>query len=276
MNDYDNLVEACIEKAIREHKDKSDAELEKIAMHNAVAIQTTSDLIESSKMLGELKGCKEIQRWRAEEMERKLLEASSIGRASASWLLGQHDRKKKAVLNLPVATSYHGQLIAAILDEEDDLTAEEIRQWSDELAAMDNKEYKKLLAALVDENILYINNNGNYSLLTLCTSDLFPTDPLLFIEKVCDHYIDFDVQKFLEFLAEKKMPATENEWMEINEPYKERSPYKWDNDNFERAFRAGKNKLQQCVKEGILSMTPVPDTKLNCYYFTMLGEMEGE
>lgn len=287
MSEIDKLVEVCLDKATREHCNKSEAELNQIVQHNYLAIHSTNDEIEAAKMLGEMKGCQEILRWRKEEEERILNEEMAIGAASADWLLGLQDRKKKAAHNLPAATSYHGQLVAAILDEEDNLTAEGIRQWADELVAMDDEEYKKLLDALVDENILYINNDGNYSLLTLCTPNLFPTDQLKFLKILHPNlFVDTELsgilaerrrapEKFLRRLA-KKSYVTEKDWMEITKPHDKRSPYKFDNDRYERAFRSGKRELKELVDKGILRMTPIPDTELNLYYFAMLGEKEGE
>ena len=170
-------------------------------------------------------------------------------------------------------TSHRAKI--AVLAEENGLKAEEIQKWADDLSAMNPQEYRALLDNLVSENILRINNNGGYSLLTQCTPDLFPSDPLNYIKQI-HRYIDYRLQAFLESIAKTGKPATENDWLELQGDYQtKRSPVEFDQQGFERNFKTAKRKLREYAAEGILSITPIPGTDLNFYDFAMLGEREG-
>lgn len=116
------------------HKDKTDDELRAILNHNAVAIYNQEGL-DAYKTLGESEACSELLKQRQEKTAYRESEELGLTDALKYWEKANITRRKKAILNLPAATSYYGQLVVAILEEEE-LTAEEIRQWSDELTAM--------------------------------------------------------------------------------------------------------------------------------------------
>lgn len=250
------------EKCIKEYKNMTRTELEAIRLKIVTTIGQANEY-EGQKMLGEMDACNHI----LEVREFKQNEEYAMWDAMRHWEKSVIERRKKAILQIPAAISYHGQLIAAVLDEEDNLSAEEIRQWSNELATLDNSEYQKLLDDLCEEKVLYINDDGNYSLLSLCTEDLFPTNPLLWTAQHCSK--SYTSQEFLEHLAKTRQPATEVTWIEL-------CGNKREKENLEvypqYAYSTAKRRLEDCIKTGILTSMPIPDTQLNYYYFTMLGE----
>lgn len=63
--------------------------------------------------------------------------------------------------------------MAAILEEEGDLSAEELAGWCEELAALEEATFNELLAELVRERVLIIKD-GKYRLMHVCTQDLYP------------------------------------------------------------------------------------------------------
>jgi hypothetical protein len=113
--------------------------------------------------------CNEIIESRKKEKEER-------NTASETWKSIIKQQKESNILNLPAASSANGQLIAAILEDEDGKTAEEITGWCDELAALGLDECKSLLDQLVSENILELGEDQKYYLLNICAPTLFPSD----------------------------------------------------------------------------------------------------
>lgn len=64
------------------------------------------------------------------------------------------EKIKKAYLNLKAAFTPNGQLVAAILEEEDCLTESEIHSWCDELQAIDDGEFHELLEDLASDGVI--------------------------------------------------------------------------------------------------------------------------
>lgn len=263
---------------LRWHKDKTVAELRVIMEHNAAAIYSQNE--EGARMLlAESQACAELVQKKNAASD--YIETEEMNRAYSlpTWERANDARRKKAVHNLPAATSYRGQLVIAVLEEEDNLTAEEIRQWSDELSAMDNDEYKKLLDALCGEEILYCTNDSKYAILSFCSPDLQRTNPMLWLKlNLKDRtwkngLLEGKEWEFFQRMIDTKKPVTEVDWIECTwiDYRKKQIP---DNPKFH--YGRAKSELSEFVEDGILSITPISDSDLNYYYFTMLGEKEGK
>lgn len=291
-NEQQKLIDATKSLYLLKYKDITDEKLEEISNHLRTVGVFSSNTTEALKALGELEACNEIMsQRRARKQYKKDLERT-LKFAFIFWEEALAERRQKAVLNLPAATSYHGQLVAAVLDAEDDLTADEIRLWSDELEAMDDDLYRTLLQELVNEQII-VAENGKYSLLTLCTEDLFPSDPLRlagirqFLSYDSDfqnqlvqsdknillplhdesdfspmkrNWLDGDAKAFLQKMVETGTPLTERDWIEIN-------GMSYDLEKMEEnpvaAYRSARNTIKNYAKAGIFSMFPIANLGLN-------------
>lgn len=257
--------EACLDL----YEEKTDSELEAIIRHNAFAIisQTASA---AAVTAGESEACSEILEKRKAKQDYESRTQEALRVASSTWESAVNTRRKNAILNLSAATSYHGQLIAAVLDETDNLTAQEIRQWADELTSLTDSDYNALLEDLIEEKVLLVNDEGRYSLLSLCTPELFPSNPMHWA-KMHSEWFGSAERKFIQHIIDTGKPATEADWIEIT----------WSNvmkENYaskpKTAYSRAKNELRTPVNSGVLSCYPISNTDLNYYYFTMLGEKE--
>ena len=264
---------------LRSYKDKTVAEL-RVILDQSVAARYSQDEEGARLLLAKAEACAELINKKNEAAN--YIEKEELNRtySLSEWERANSARRKKAISNLPAATSYHGQLVVAVLGEEDFLTAEEIRQWSDELATMGAGEYHKLLKALCDEEILCCTEDGKYSILSFCTPDLMRTDPMQWLKQrhVCtDDRIKMLKEeaelKFWQHMIKKGEPCTEVDWIECT----------WINyrknqvaDNPQFHYGRAAHELSEFVKNGVLSITPIDDSDLHYYYFTMLGEKEGE
>ena len=63
-------------------------------------------------------------------------------------------KKEGRFLRLKNAASPNGQLVAAILEDEDGKTAEELAGWCDELAEIPDEKFSELLEGLITEGFL--------------------------------------------------------------------------------------------------------------------------
>ena len=75
---------------------------------------------------------------------------------------------------LRAAYTPNGQLVAAILEEEDGKTKEEIASWCEEMTALDDSELYMLLRDLVSDGIIEQREGGKYYLSSICNEDLTP------------------------------------------------------------------------------------------------------
>jgi hypothetical protein len=152
---------------------KSDYELNEIIHTNAQKINilpsnaSPSQLADARLWLAEVMACQEI-------VEDRIKEKVEQKAALETWKSSIPQRIERNILNLPAASSANGQLIAAILEDEDGKTAEEISGWCDELADLGLDECKSLLDQLVSEGILELGKDQKYYLLNICTSTLYP------------------------------------------------------------------------------------------------------
>lgn len=78
----------------------------------------------------------------------------------------------QSYLNLKEAYTPNGQLIAAILEDEDGKTLEEIMNWGDETRVFESGELLVLLNNLIDDGVIELQGDGKYYLLRTCDSSL--------------------------------------------------------------------------------------------------------
>ena len=257
------------------YKNKPDEELKAIINHNGRAIHS-QDLVEASKSLAEMEACNILLKQRAEDRlaqaSARLEEQQALEKAMVAWNNNISLRKMNAILNLPVATSYHGQLVAAVLSEEDGLTVNEICQWSAELSALKRVELDKVIKGLVNEGIIVIDQAERCWLLTICDKSLFPVDAVQWAKKKYQHERNRELHEtqlnFVVALAANNGPLTEYDWLKISGALKELEQAK--QTKYSSTSRI--TKLTFLVDAGILSVTPVQNSNCNLYYFPMLGE----
>ena len=179
------LTENAKKTHLKLHADKSDEELFAIINHNHAIIMATQDSAQAANLLGELQACKEIIDRRILRSNRIDEDRDAISKAIPLWQKELSSRKLNAIGNLPAAASYYGQLVTAVLEEEDGLTASEIRQWSEDLIAMDDKQFAKLLENLGQEQVIVKESGNKFYLLGICTGDLFPLNPQKWVDGIC-------------------------------------------------------------------------------------------
>ena len=164
------LNAVLVDMFTRQHENDSDSSLQMTILTNARLAQalpaTGSSLAKLQELKSENEACSNI-------IERRKRNASIIDNARKHWAATETKRRDKAILRLPNASSPAGQLIAAILEEEDGKTAQELHEWCEELEAIGDTEFRSLLNGLVAEGVLSYNQ-GKYYLITICTESLRP------------------------------------------------------------------------------------------------------
>lgn len=252
-------------------RDKSDEEIHSIFKHNAI-IAERQNIYEAARALGEMEACNIIleRRQQKEEKAYQIMEAIDNAKEN-EWAEQLSSRRMKAALNLPNATSYLGQLVVSVLTEEEGLDAESIRNWADELNALEDKAYKKLLSGLVDEGVLDVDH-GKYCILNIVTEDLFPAEATAWAKKILlkkNIVLSEKEEALLAHLEATKQPISERDFVELfgaaftKKNMKDR-PY----------LPHGQSALNKLCDYGILNKTKVRNTYFHLYYFPMLGEKE--
>lgn len=281
-NDND-IMESLIQQQkkiyMSQYQNKTDEELHAIVRHNAQAC-LNQDGVELAKTSAETKACYELIKIRqlAREIEKtnQALDQYKnrvIRDAVSEWKANIVSRRMRAVINIPNATSYFGQLVLAVLDEEDGLGAKEICQWSEELAALSEEEMNALLNALVKEGVIIVDKEQKYRLLTLCDETLLPVDAVQWARNKYKYEHNNDYLRdgqfaFLRALVARESPLTEDDWLEAALPARDLERVKKESHLKDRYM----DKLNELVERGVLMKTPIGNTKFNLYYFPMLGE----
>ena len=155
---------------------KSDAELQDEIMKNGRLINalpynpTPADVVKGQSYLAHMKAARQILDERKEKKQQK---KDALDR----WQNSQDEELRRCMLNLPCGSSANGQLVAAILEDEDGLTAQQIGGWCDELSQLDENTLDELLDGLVRERVLFQEGDRFY-LKNIVTEDLYPEYPL--------------------------------------------------------------------------------------------------
>ena len=167
----------------KEHQDKTDEELRQIVLNNSKKVTalptsaTPTMVAEAKKWLAESKACNAIMKARNEAR-------ASRREAIKKWKDGQDNAKMKAILNLPTGITPNGQLVAAILeDEETSMTAQEIAGWCDELGELEEADLQSLLDGLQRERIIGCKDN-KYFLRQAVTETLYPETTYLTVAQL--------------------------------------------------------------------------------------------
>lgn len=147
----------------------SDAELREIVTNNSIKSFGMKNTAELERIVRESKFCASLVESRA--------------KARNEWKNNLRARKHNAILNLKTAVTPTGQLIAAILEDEDSMTVDELCSWCEELEKMGQGEVQTILDALVSEGVLRKKEN-TYQLYRVCTESLFPEDPVEWANRV--------------------------------------------------------------------------------------------
>ena len=264
-----SIIDATKQTALLMYKDKSNEELHSIFSHNSI-IANGHDQIAAAKAVGEMQACNEILQVRQHEVIEQRKCQQKIDQAKqVDWPEQLPARRMKAILKLPNASGHPGQLVAAILEEENDLDRDAIRSWSEELLAMDDKSYEALLDGLVKEGVLAVDKKGHYSLLRICTANLFPENPTEWAKAVLTEKgvnMDEKMLALLQYLADTCLPVSELDALKIAGTDYEKS-YNFDCFSPPKVFA-----LYKLTDSGVLSKTRIDGTAFNLYYFPMLGE----
>ncbi|MBQ3380049.1 MAG: hypothetical protein IJG50_09365 [Clostridia bacterium] len=180
-NDIDTLLAQLRDSAKRTalitHDDYSDERLAQIIVDNAkIAASMTpnaQNLSEMAKLTGEAQACSEILKNRQEKKNKEQERQKRILQKKRDWEEKLEARKDEAILNLKYAASPNGQLVAAILEDEDGKTEEELYGWCDELSSLEEKDFHAMLEGLVSEGILVkYSDDDKYYLRVICDESM--------------------------------------------------------------------------------------------------------
>ena len=170
----DLLQQTTRDRYLIEYVTLSDDELRQIVLDNAKKAislpSTASSLTALAEINGESQACNMI-------LESRAKKRAAIKEGKENWNKQLQERKEEAILSLPAASSSRGQLITAILEDQDGCTAEEIADFCEELSDLPEEEMQALLKELTKEGVIY-PLDGRYHLLDICTETLYPEDPV--------------------------------------------------------------------------------------------------
>ncbi|MBR5093779.1 MAG: hypothetical protein IK095_01665 [Oscillospiraceae bacterium] len=163
-----SLKQTVKETAMIAHRNDTDEQLREVVVRNSRLIATISNtqqgIIEGYKLMGEMEGCSAL-------LDQRRQKRAALSQKKNSWHKERAAREDAVLLALESAVSPNGQLLAAILEDEGDLPRERLRVWCDELAALDDESFDKLLTGLVQEGIVR-EEDGAYSLICPLTEDM--------------------------------------------------------------------------------------------------------
>lgn len=162
--------------SLDEYKDASETELRntidaycKIGMSIGNSYQ---DVLKGAKALGVVEACQEILENRKQVTQRNL---DWEKRILEDWEKTLDERRYKAFLNLKYASTPNGQLIIHILLYDNGKTRDELATWCDELEMIDDAEFDNLLSELVKEGVIeYNEEKKKYFFKRQVTRSLFP------------------------------------------------------------------------------------------------------
>ena len=282
MSSADVLKETVKTSHRHEYMKKSDAELQALALSCSTMIMslpaTAQGNAEGIKLLAQAELCREImdERKRDKEMADDAIEA---------WKDSLDDRRCAAILKLKTAVTANAQLVAAILEDEDGKTLEELAGFCDELSMIDENEFKLLMDNLVKEQIVEYKED-KYYLKNICTKTLFPVDGYEFamkkwLEKRGNDNYETERARFvftyLNMEGEAKSAA-----QIMQEANEQEYFYEMCGFNMQELYLTEMNLsmlLRRCVSAGALAKSgKIGERGIDyLYYFPMLGEnMEEE
>ena len=287
----DLLINSTRDLYLIKYRDLDDETLRKIIYDNAkkaTAMPNTPGTLSALCQLnGESKACNQILSERVEHR-------NQIREGKKKWNDELEEKKENIFRNLSAAASANGQLIAAILEDEDGLTQSQIAAFCEELSECSEEELKAFLEELVKEGILR-KEDDRYFLLDICTPTLYPEDPvewnmhkyrqarifrnedpeedwskvrcLLTFIRMCD---DFDMLT---------KPYSAEELVQMMNNFRETGIYDPKNDGFTEDDMYAEVSmcdydLQTLYSYGLVDRVVIAGN--NHYYFHMLGERTGK
>lgn len=152
-----------------QHKDKSDSELQQIIVKNARIVAglgpDARSVAQGYQLLGESDACNELLSQRQENRER-------VKNYKNEWRETLQKRRDDALLSLRAAATPNGQLVQAILEDEERMSQEELAGWCDELGSLDDETLSQLLNDLLDDDVLeWPDADGRYRLRAVCEAN---------------------------------------------------------------------------------------------------------
>lgn len=150
------------------HRNDTDEQLRatvvRCARLAATSPMTQEGLLEAYKLMGEMEGCNAL-------LEERRAARDALSAKKLEWRKERRKREDAALLALETAVSPNGQLVAAILEEENELPREQLRVWCDELAALDDESFEALMDGLEKEGVVQ-EEGDSYQLIAVCKEDL--------------------------------------------------------------------------------------------------------
>lgn len=263
---------------------KSDSELQLYLLQIVQKIQSVPPgalpqmRVQMEELAAEAAVCKEILDGRAASRSR-------LEKAHKEWEQQLSNRRNAAIQLLKNAVTPNGQLIAAILEDEGGLSAEELATWCDELAALDSTDFHALLLALESEGVLKVQN-GKYFVNRICTETLFPEKPAEWaIQQIGNANLDEETKVMLRFMEKLGHAVCVEDFPDILKNHAFASAIK--EMRYPQEIRAEKaNRIREYLQKFYMAESILYDLKgdkvltavsVNGYYmfyFPMLGEKE--
>lgn len=151
-----------------EDKEKDELQSDMLAAMKRVSMLSgnPSDVSELVKNTAIVNICKK-------QIEKYNQEIKMIAELDSDYKSELEGRRCAAVLNLSAALTLKGQLVVAILEDQEDLTMDMIKNWGDDFSDMTDEEFSQLLSDLCKDGLIE-KEGENYSLICSCDGSLFP------------------------------------------------------------------------------------------------------
>lgn len=159
---------------LAEHLGDSDENLIRIAQENQMKLtmMDSRQLVAMADLVAEIESINEILTIRKKDKERLDRTRDFLSTKSNEYVI-------RNINNLPYAVTANGQLVAAILEDEDGLTEDELYTWCDELEQLERDDFILLLNGLRSEGVIKLSDNV-YHLLAICGKNLMADEPCEF------------------------------------------------------------------------------------------------
>lgn len=239
------------------HKNTDDATLNQIVYKNTSIVESTpvnpNNFKNVSQLYAEAMVCKEIQ-------ERR----KAIAEFRKEFPEVLDERKQKAILNLPVSSSFIGQLIVAIIEYNDGISPEEILKFGhEEISKMDLTGLISLLEKLEKEGSIFCKDNKCYFLVA-CSESLLPKNPVEYAKKVY-------IRNGIKWAISEREIEIINKIQKVGKPL---VPEEFDENYVPGKFYYTPLYIEELINNRILAKWYERTISDYVYYFSMLGEKE--
>ena len=239
------------------HKNTDDATLNQIVYKNTSIVESTpvnpNNFKNVSQLYAEAMVCKEIQ-------ERR----KAIAEFRKEFPEVLDERKQKAILNLPVSSSFIGQLIVAIIEYNDGISPEEILKFGhEEISKMDLTGLISLLEKLEKEGSIFCKDNKCYFLVA-CSESLLPKNPVEYAKKVY-------IRNGIKWAISEREIEIINKIQKVGKPL---VPEEFDENYVPGKFYYTPLYIEELINNRILAKWYERTISDYVYYFSMFGEKE--